>query len=168
MSEITPEEVETLYQKLKKDAEDNGYNLNADAEFSKELCSGLIVNEKRYGYPACPCRLAKGDKSKDLDIICPCDYRDYDLFRYGACYCGLYVSKEVLEGKKTLGSIPESRQMVDDKVNRMNATKLLNSTAKLPLPVYRCKVCGYLCAREEPPEVCPICKAKKERFERFM
>ena len=39
---------------------------------------------------------------------------------------------------------------------------------KLPLPVWRCKVCGYLCARDEPPELCPICKAHKERFERFM
>lgn len=39
---------------------------------------------------------------------------------------------------------------------------------KLPLPVWRCKVCGYLCARDEPPELCPICKASKERFERFM
>lgn len=38
----------------------------------------------------------------------------------------------------------------------------------LSMPVWRCKVCGYLCAREGPPEVCPICKAKKERFERFM
>jgi ferredoxin-thioredoxin reductase catalytic chain len=39
---------------------------------------------------------------------------------------------------------------------------------KLPLPVWRCKVCGYLCARDEPPELCPICKASKDRFERFM
>lgn len=35
-------------------------------------------------------------------------------------------------------------------------------------PVRRCKVCGYLCARDEPTEVCPICKAKKERFEKFI
>jgi rubrerythrin len=35
------------------------------------------------------------------------------------------------------------------------------------LPVWRCRVCGYLCARDEPPGVCPICKAKKDRFERF-
>jgi rubrerythrin len=39
---------------------------------------------------------------------------------------------------------------------------------KLTLPVWRCKVCGYLCAREQPPEVCPICKVKKDRFERFI
>ncbi|TSA54952.1 MAG: ferredoxin:glutaredoxin reductase, partial [Dehalococcoidia bacterium] len=25
-----------------------------------------------------------------------------------------------------------------------------------------------LCARDGPPEICPICKAKKERFERFL
>jgi rubrerythrin len=26
---------------------------------------------------------------------------------------------------------------------------------------------GYLCARENPPEICPICKVKKDRFEKF-
>ncbi|MGB2768498.1 MAG: ferredoxin:glutaredoxin reductase, partial [Candidatus Zixiibacteriota bacterium] len=25
-----------------------------------------------------------------------------------------------------------------------------------------------LCARDGPPEVCPVCKAKRDRFERFM
>ena len=38
----------------------------------------------------------------------------------------------------------------------------------LPFPVWRCKVCGYLCAREQPPGICPVCKAKKDRFERFI
>jgi ferredoxin-thioredoxin reductase catalytic chain len=33
--------------------------------------------------------------------------------------------------------------------------------------VWRCKVCGYLCARPQPPLKCPICKADKDRFERF-
>jgi rubrerythrin len=40
--------------------------------------------------------------------------------------------------------------------------------AALKYPVYRCTVCGYLCANTNPPRVCPICKAKAERFERFM
>jgi rubrerythrin len=35
------------------------------------------------------------------------------------------------------------------------------------MPMWRCTVCGYLCAREGPPDVCPICKVTKERFERF-
>jgi rubrerythrin len=39
---------------------------------------------------------------------------------------------------------------------------------KLSYPVWRCKVCGYICARDEPPDQCPICKVGKERFERFI
>jgi len=31
----------------------------------------------------------------------------------------------------------------------------------LSYPVWRCKVCGYLCARNEAPGVCPICEAKR-------
>jgi ferredoxin-thioredoxin reductase catalytic chain len=50
----------------------------------------------------------------------------------------------------------------------MNPEPANVSPSSLPLPVWRCKVCGYLCARDSPPEVCPICKAKKERFEKFM
>jgi rubrerythrin len=41
------------------------------------------------------------------------------------------------------------------------------ASGAFPYPVWRCRVCGYLCARDGPPEVCPICKAKKDRFERF-
>ena len=43
-----------------------------------------------------------------------------------------------------------------------------SSLSELKYPVYRCKICGYLCARENPPEICPICKAEKDRFERFL
>lgn len=39
---------------------------------------------------------------------------------------------------------------------------------KLKYPVWRCVVCGYLAARDGPPGICPICKAGKERFERFL
>ena len=30
------------------------------------------------------------------------------------------------------------------------------------------KACGYLCARHEPPEICPVCKVKKDRSERLI
>ena len=32
------------------------------------------------------------------------------------------------------------------------------------LKLWYCKQCGYLVFREEPPYICPICKAKKELF----
>ena len=166
MSEYIPEgrEVDTLFERLHKEAEASGYHLNPNIEFTKELVQGLLVNEKRYGYWACPCRLADGDKKADLDIICPCDYRDPDLNDYGTCFCKLYVSQAVLEGKQKLHSIPERRPLEED---RRTATKTFAALPQHSLAIWRCKVCGYLCARNSPPEVCPICKAKKERFEKF-
>jgi ferredoxin-thioredoxin reductase catalytic subunit len=166
-STVSPEEVDRLFQRLHKDAEAGGYRLNPDAPFTKDLVKGLLVNEKRYGYWACPCRLAAGTKEEDLDIICPCDYRDPDLNDYGACYCALYVTGAVLKGEQKVQSIPERRPPEEErkKARGEPKTPILSS---LPYPVWRCKVCGYLCAREGPPEVCPVCKAKKDRFEKFL
>jgi len=166
-TDVSPEEIDRLYEKLKREAESAGYYLNPDKAMVHELLNGLLVNQKRYGYPSCPCRLASGKKDEDLDIICPCDYRDPDLTDFNACYCSLYVSREVAEGKEKVGSIPERRPPRD----KRKATKTGGQTAtlsSLPLPVWRCKVCGYLCARDGPPAICPICKAGKERFERFI
>ncbi len=106
---IPPEKVETLYETLKRWAGSTGYNLNPDEEFTRGLVEGLLINRQRYGYQSCPCRLASGDKQKDKDIICPCDYRDPDLLEWGACYCALYVSDEVLRGEREIQSIPERR-----------------------------------------------------------
>lgn len=163
---ISEEEVQRLYEQLKKDAEQNGYFLNPDNDFTKDLIRGLLVNERRYGYQSCPCRIASGKKEDDLDIICPCDYRDPDLNDYGACYCALYVSEDILKGKQKISSIPERRPPSSMRTQTKNT--ILKEIKSLSLPVWRCKVCGYLCARENPPEICPICKVKKDRFERFL
>ena len=156
--------IDEFVAKLRREAEESGYQLNPDPEFTRELARGLLINENRYGYPACPCRLASGTKNRDLDLICPCDYRDADLNDYGSCYCALYVSKAIAEGTRKLGSIPERRPPLG---KRAGTPQPANQAVSIPLPVWRCKVCGYLCARENPPEICPICKAK-ERFERFL
>jgi ferredoxin-thioredoxin reductase catalytic subunit/rubredoxin len=167
MSEVRDDEIDILYKKLGRDAESVGYHLNPDLKFTKALIESLITNEKRYCYQACPCRLATGKKSEDIDIICPCDYRDPDLDEYGTCYCGLYVSQDIIEGKRKLGSIPE-RRLPKNERDKMEQKKKKDIVTGLSKPVWRCKVCGYLCARDEPPEICPICKVKKDRFERFM
>jgi len=166
---ITPEEVDKYYQKIKGDAKKAGYNLNPDEEFTKELLASILLNERRYGHGACPCRLASGDKQDDLDLICPCDYRDPDLNEYGACYCGLYVSGEILRGEKELTSIPERRPAPEEREKILKSSQAeFKEGSALSFPVWRCKVCGYLCAREAPPELCPICKVSQERFQRFM
>lgn len=107
--EISDKEIDEVYEKLKARDELRGYFLNADIKFTKDLIRGLLINEKRYGYWACPCRLASGERAKDLDIICPCDYRDVDLNEFGCCYCSLYVSKKNLKNK-TFNRIPERRK----------------------------------------------------------
>lgn len=163
---VSADEVNRSYDKLNREAEAGGYHLNPDVEFTLELVRGLLTNQKRYGYWACPCRLAYGEKQEDIDIICPCDYRDVDLSYYSTCYCGLYVSEAVVDGQKKIGAIPERRPPINER-KRMEAQTITRGISSLPLPVWRCKVCGYLCARESPPEVCPICKAKRDRFERF-
>ncbi|MCX7784731.1 MAG: ferredoxin:glutaredoxin reductase [candidate division WOR-3 bacterium] len=164
---ITETEVQALYEKLIKDCKASGYYLNPDTEFVKDLIKGLLMNEKRYGYQSCPCRIASGVKEEDLDIICPCDYRDADLNDFGTCYCALYVTREVIEGKKKVSSIPERRLPLEIRKNMRRASVKEISTF-LSLPVWRCKVCGYLCAREKPPDICPICKVSSDRFERFI
>jgi ferredoxin-thioredoxin reductase catalytic chain len=166
-TDVSPAEVDKLYKKLNSEAEAGGYHLNPDEAMTRELLKGYLINEKRYGYPSCPCRLASGDRAEDLDIVCPCDYRDPDLAEYGACYCSLYVSQNVKEGRARARSIPE-RRPPRSKRQPKESKKATGKLGSLPLPVWRCKVCGYLCARDGPPEVCPICKAKKERFERFI
>lgn len=166
LTDISEEHVEKKYQVLDREAREAGYNLGPDKEFTRKLVCGLLINEARYGYPACPCRLSRGIKAEDLDIICPCDYRDPDLDQYGACYCALYVSDAILSKSQTLTPVPERRPSRGERNSRktIHTTK----TGSLSYPVWRCRVCGYLCARDEAPLVCPVCKAKKDRFERFM
>jgi ferredoxin-thioredoxin reductase catalytic chain len=84
--QITEQETEARFQNMNKDAEACGYHLNPDTAFTRELVKGLLANEKRYGYQNCPCRLASGDAAADLDMVCPCDYRDADLTEFGTCY----------------------------------------------------------------------------------
>jgi ferredoxin-thioredoxin reductase catalytic subunit/rubredoxin len=164
---IPSDEIDKEFFRLKAEAEDGGYFLNPDTDFTKGLVEGLLTNIERYGYPACPCRLAEGEKEADLDIICPCDYRDDDVAEFGACYCALYVSDKVAKGAAELHSIPERRPPRAERKRKSSAEKKAFH-GELKYPVWRCKVCGYLCAREAPPNKCPVCKVDSERFERFI
>jgi ferredoxin-thioredoxin reductase catalytic chain len=164
-AEVFSPEVDTAYQQLNADAEEGGYHLNPDIEFTKELVSGLLVNTGRYGYPSCPCRLASGNKQEDLDIICPCDYRDADVAEHSACYCGLYVAQAIFQGDAPLKPVPERRPSRREDRPQFQQAAVTQGLSK---PVWRCRVCGYLCARDGPPDICPICKAKRDRFELFI
>jgi ferredoxin-thioredoxin reductase catalytic subunit len=98
-----------LYEKLRAVQEPKGYYFNKDMDMTMALLESLLENKERYGYMACPCRLASGDYELDRDIICPCVYRVPDVEEYGACYCGLYVSKQWNDGVKEHETVPERR-----------------------------------------------------------
>ena len=89
-----------LYDMMKKVQEPKGYFFNKDKEYALELLGSLLANKERYGYMACPCRLAQDDREKDADIICPCQYREEDVKQYGSCYCNLYVTEEWNRGRE--------------------------------------------------------------------
>jgi ferredoxin-thioredoxin reductase catalytic subunit len=170
--------VEKVRQRAEADAKTNGYYLNPDPEFLKDLLEGLKRNEERYGYPSCPCRLASGKFELDRDILCPCDYRDPDVAEYGCCYCALYVRKDLYEGKTPILPIPE-RRPAEKQARAYAATGEAaagSAAERTPLPktegqsvevkkkLWYCRQCGYVTFREDPPYVCPICKAKREMF----
>jgi ferredoxin-thioredoxin reductase catalytic subunit len=170
--------IEKVRQRAEADAKTYGYYLNPDPDFLQDLLEGLKRNEERYGYPSCPCRLATGNLELDRDIICPCDYRDPDVAEYGTCYCALYVRRDLYEGKTPIGPIPERRPA--EKQARTYATtpeataqttaaktpsmKSAEQPAEVKKKLWYCRQCGYVVFREDPPYVCPICKAKREMF----
>jgi ferredoxin-thioredoxin reductase catalytic chain len=109
MSEMAREDIEKLYEILKPLQEAKGYYFSKDKDRVFELLEGLLTNKQRYGYMACPCRLAMNDRNIDKDIICPCVYREPDVREYGSCYCSLYVSQDWNDGKIPHEYIPERR-----------------------------------------------------------
>jgi ferredoxin-thioredoxin reductase catalytic chain len=170
--------LEEVRRRAESDARTYGYYLHPDPEFLGSLIEGLKKNWDRYGYPSCPCRLASGNLELDRDILCPCDYRDPDVLQYGCCYCALYMRKDLHDGTTPILPIPERRPA--EKIERAFGATVeapVTSQAKEPSPTPRqakpevkkkfwyCKQCGYVVYREDPPYICPICKAKREMFE---
>jgi ferredoxin-thioredoxin reductase catalytic subunit len=176
--------LEQVRKRAEADARTYGYYLTPQPDLLQGFLEGLKINEDRYGYPLCPCRLTSGKFEYDRDIICPCDYRDPDVAEYGSCYCRLYVNKEVYESKN-LPEVPERRPLEkQERAYGIEATKQVpphGAQEKPPTPtpttmqtersktevkkkLWYCKQCGYVVFREDPPYICPICKAKKEMF----
>ncbi len=161
--------IEEVRNRAELDAKAYGYRLNPDPDFLSNLLEGLKTNEERYGYPSCPCRMSSGVFEVDRDIICPCDYRDLDVQEYGSCYCCLYVDDTTFETGK-IKPIPERRPH-EKQLRSLTTTQEqdvevfpkspISKTARV---LHFCRVCGYVVFREEPPYVCPICRAKREMF----
>jgi len=102
-------DADKLYEMLEKVQQPKGYFFSKDKTHVFELLEALLQNKARYGYMACPCRLASGERDQDKDIVCPCVYRESDVAEFGSCYCNLYVSKAWNNGEIEHEYVPERR-----------------------------------------------------------
>ncbi len=90
-------------------AHKQGWALNPDSTFYRNLVEGLTLNYNRYGYFLCPCRDTEGSREIDKPAICPCVWSKVDIPEYGHCFCALYLSKEFAESMKEPRAIPDRR-----------------------------------------------------------
>ena len=90
-------------------AEKQGWVVNPNEEFVDLLYEGFTTNYNRYGYYSCPCRAASGEREKDKDMICPCEYCRPDQEEFGYCYCQLYLTPEFAESGQKPTQIDDRR-----------------------------------------------------------
>ncbi len=78
-----------------KFTENNDFRLNPDKEMVDMVVTGVLDNEKQSGLKLCPCRLSDGTRKRDLELICPCNFKVQDVWKNeGRCWCGLFVKKD--------------------------------------------------------------------------
>jgi rubrerythrin len=82
----------------------------------------------------------------------------------------------MFEEKKPIIPIPERRPFekqaraygisVETPAEKPSETpaSVAKTSSEIKLKLWYCKQCGYVVFREDPPYICPICKAKREMF----
>jgi len=77
-----------------KFAEKNDFKLNPDKKHVDIIVQGVLKNEQETGLKLCPCRLGDGTKKRNLELLCPCNFKIHDTWKtHGRCWCGLFIKK---------------------------------------------------------------------------
>ena len=85
---------EELRRVWKKFTENNDFILNPDKRHVDGIIEGVLENERKTGLKLCPCRLRDGTRQRDLELLCPCNFKIHDTWRNeGRCWCGLFIKK---------------------------------------------------------------------------
>ena len=72
--------------------EKNDFKINPDPEHVDLIAKGVLENEKKHGLKLCPCRLRDNTRQRDLELICPCNFKMQDTWKNkGMCWCGLFI-----------------------------------------------------------------------------
>jgi len=84
-------ELKKVWEKF---TENNDFILNPDEKQVDGVADGVLVNEQKFGLKLCPCRLRDGTRERDLQLICPCNFKAQDNWqKLGRCWCGLFVKR---------------------------------------------------------------------------
>jgi ferredoxin-thioredoxin reductase catalytic chain len=72
----------------------NDFKLNPDMKHVGMVLDGVLENEKTYGLKLCPCRIRDGSRGRDLELLCPCNFKTHETWSSeGRCWCGLFVKR---------------------------------------------------------------------------
>ena len=75
-----------------------GFKFSPDEELVRFLLEQEVILEARHGTPYCPCQPVRGQRARDMRIVCPCipfHRKHYDALR--RCWCGLFVHQDVTD-----------------------------------------------------------------------
>ncbi|MBW2965892.1 ferredoxin-thioredoxin reductase [Candidatus Woesearchaeota archaeon] len=86
--------IEELKKTFEKFCENNDFRLNSDKEHTDTALKGVLENQEKTGFKFCPCQIQTGDFSKDIGLLCPCNFKAQKTWQEkGECWCGLFVKK---------------------------------------------------------------------------
>ena len=85
-----------------------GFKFTPDEELMNFLLEQEVILEGKHGIPFSPCQPLRHNRSRDMQIVCPCipfHRSHFDGIR--RCWCGLFVHKDVLDPDKLPQLPPE-------------------------------------------------------------
>ena len=78
----------------KKFTENNDFILNSDSKHIEFITDGVLELERKHNLKLCPCRLRDGSRKKDLELLCPCNFKIQETWKKKSeCWCGLFVKR---------------------------------------------------------------------------
>jgi ferredoxin-thioredoxin reductase catalytic chain len=81
-----------------KVVEPMGFKFTPDTELAEFLLEQEVKLEVKHGVPFCPCQPIRRDRSRDMQIVCPCipfHREHFDAMK--RCWCGLFVHRDVTD-----------------------------------------------------------------------
>jgi ferredoxin-thioredoxin reductase catalytic subunit len=86
--------IQKLRKVFEKFCENNDFQLNPNKEHTDTTLKGVLENEEKTGLKFCPCQIQTGDFSRDIKLLCPCNFKIQKTWKEkGECWCGLFVKK---------------------------------------------------------------------------